>query len=137
MIRIKSGKLLVVAPATSAVPIPSKKQVIHITNPDRIFPVIHAQLPDSIVLDYELLGPQMEKVLRRLSSNPFYHKIKIHCYKPASHTKVDDFLHTLGVRYFIYAEDIKQQPVKKNKTVKALSEMLEARMISPMAEASY
>ena len=137
MIRIKSGKLLVVAPATSAVPIPSKKQVIHITNPDRIFPVIHEQLPDSIVLDYELLGPQMEKVLRRLSSNPFYHKIKIHCYKPASHTKVDDFLHTLGVRYFIYAEDIKQQPVKKNNTVKALSEMLEARMISPMAEASY
>lgn len=136
MIRIKSGKLLVVAPATSSVPVPSNKQVVHITNPDRIFPVIHEQLPDGIILDYVLIGTQMEKVLRRLTGNPFYNKIKIYCYKPASHTKVDDLLHTLGVNYFIYAEDAKQQP-KKNSAVRALSEMLEARMINTLAEASY
>jgi CheY-like chemotaxis protein len=136
MITFKSGKLLVVAPATSSIPIPAKKQVVHITNPNRIFPVIHQQQPNAIMLDHELLGDNMEKVLRRLTANPFYHKIKIYCYKAKSNTKADDLLQTLGVQYFIYAEDAKQ-PIQKNATVKALSELLEARMISTLAEASY
>lgn len=138
MIRIKSGKLLVVAPATSSVPIPPNKEVIHLTNPERIFPVIHAQQPNAIMLDYEYLGIGTEKVLRRLTGNPFYHKIKIHCYKQASHTKVDDLLKTLGVQHFIYGEDIKNQEAQQKKsTMKALSELLEARMVITLAEAGY
>ncbi|QKJ32002.1 hypothetical protein HQ865_20275 [Mucilaginibacter mali] len=135
MIRMKTGKLLVVASSTSLVPIPAKKQVIHITGTERIFPLIHEQKPDGIILDYDHLGTDTEKVLRRLTGNPYYSKIKISCYKTKAHTRVDDLLKTLGVQHFIYAADTK--PKAKNNAVKALSEMLEARLISTLAEAGY
>lgn len=135
MIRMKTGKLLVVASTTSLVPIPAKKQVIHITRTDRVFPVIHEQQPDGIILDYDHLGADTEKILRRLTGNPHYSKIKISCYKAKAHTRVDDLLKTLGVQQFIYAADAR--PKEKNNTVQLLSEMLEARLISTLAEARY
>ncbi|MES2275265.1 MAG: hypothetical protein V4592_04535 [Bacteroidota bacterium] len=137
MIRFKQGKILVVAPATSLIPIPANKSVIHIANAGRIFPVINEFKPDGIMLDHDYLGNDTEKVLRRLAANPFYSKIKVYCYKSASNTKVDGFLKVLGVQYFIYAEDEKKQAKQKNNTVKALSEMLEASMISTLADAGY
>lgn len=133
MIRFKQGKILVVAPATSLVPVPSNKQVLHITRTDRVFPVIHEQQPNTIILDHDYLGTDTEKILRRLTGNPHYRKIKIACYKAKAHTRVDDLLKTLGVQQFIYAADA--QPKEKNSTVTALSEMLEARLISTLAEA--
>lgn len=137
MIRFKQSKLLVVSPATSLVPVPTNKHVIHIENTNRIFPVINEFQPHGIVLDYDYLGSHTEKVLRRLSSNPFYRNIKVFCYKSTSHTKVDDLLKTLGVKYFVYADSKKQQPKQTNPTVNALSEMLEASMIGTLADASY
>jgi hypothetical protein len=137
MIRFKQSKLLVVAPSTSIVPVPANKHVMHIENTNRIFPVINEFQPQGIVLDYDYLGNHTEKVLRRLSSNPFYRNIKVFCYKSTSHTKVDDLLKTLGVKYFVYADREKQTPKPTNTTVKAISEMLEASMIKTLADASY
>ena len=132
MIRFKSGKIIVVAPATSSVPVPSNKQVIHITSVNRIFPAIHESKPDVLLLDYDYLGEQTEHILRRLSANQFYQKIKIQCYKSRPHTKVDALLQVLGVQHFIYAEETKPQ----SKTVKALSEILEATVVGKL-DASY
>lgn len=134
--RIKSDNILVVAPASSSIPIPAKKQAFHINTIARIFPAIHELQPGSIVLDYDFIGSNTEKVLRRLTVNPFYSKIKIYCYKSRPHTREDSLLQTLGVQYFIYAEDekqAKQQPT----TVKALGEMLEGAVVKSLADASY
>jgi hypothetical protein len=132
MIRFKSGKLLVVAPAASLIPVPSNKQVIHITSINRIFPAIHESQPGAILLDYDFLGDQTEPILRRIAANHFYQKIKIQCYKSRPHTKVDALLQVLGVQQFIYAEEAKPQ----NKTVKALSEIIEATVVGKL-DASY
>jgi len=136
MIRISASKLLVVASATSSIPVPSNKNVIHITSTDRIFPAIHEMQPNGIMLDYDYLSTNTEKVLRRLQANPFYNKIKIYCYKSKPNTKTDALLKALGVEYFIYSEDLKQPSKQKNNTFQTLSEMLEARVVSTLVEAS-
>jgi hypothetical protein len=129
MIRFKSGKLLVVSPATSSIPVPPNKQVIQVTNVNRIFPAIHESQPGGIMLDYDFLGDQTEPILRRIAANQFYQKIKIYCYKSREHTKVDALLKTLGVQYFIYSEETKQP----SKTVQALNEILEATVVGKLA----
>lgn len=134
--RIKSGNLLVVAPASSSIPLPAKKQVFHVNNLARIFPAIHELQPGGIVLDYDFIGNDTEKILRRLTVNPFYHKIKIYCYKTRPHTKEDSLLQTLGVQHFIYAENEKQAKEVTN-TVKALGEMLEGAVVKSLTDPSY
>ena len=107
--KIKS--LLIVADTTAHIIVPVKKNPVHINCINRIFPAIHEYRPDGIILDYDFLGSEMEKILRRLMSNPFYKNIKISCYKTKPHTKVDDLLKTLGVQQFIYAPQQKQAAI--------------------------
>lgn len=133
MLRNKNSKLLLVAPTTSPIVFQADSLVLNIANSGRIFPAIHEFKPDSIMLDYDFLGADTEKVLRRLTGNRFYSKIKIYCYKPTSHTKVDALLKVLGVQYFIYDEDIKLQQ-QKNAKLKALSKILEARIPRTLTE---
>jgi len=135
MIRISASKIIVVASATSSIPVPSNKQVVHITHFDRIFPAIHEMQPNGILLDYDYLSTHIEKVLRRLQANPFYSKIKIYCYKSKPNTKADGLLKALGVQYFIYSADI-EQPVQKNAAFKTLGEIVEARVVGALIEAS-
>lgn len=137
MMRIKSGNILVVASAAAGISLPAHKKATHVSSMIRIFPAIHEMQPSCIVLDYEFIGDDIQKVLRRLTANPFYHKIKIYCYKSKSHTKVDGLLQALGVQYFIYAADEKQ--VKQvNNPVKALGEMLEDAVANTLApDTSY
>lgn len=137
MIRFKSSKLLVVAPATSSIPVKANKKVIHVTDVKCVFPAIHQHQPDGITLDYDYLNDETERILRRLRANAFYHKIKIYCYKSTPNTKVDDLLKTLGVQQFIYAEDARAQLNQKPKTVKTLSEILGAKVIASLAEPSF
>lgn len=99
----KLKSLLIVADTTAHIIVPVKKNPVHINCINRVFPAIHEYRPDGIILDYDFLGGEMEKILRRLRSNPFYKSIKISCYKTKPHTKVDDLLKTLGVQQFIYA----------------------------------
>jgi hypothetical protein len=107
----KLKSLLIVADTTSKIIVPVKKTVVHITCVNRIFPAIHEHKPNGIILDYDFLGADMEKILRRLMFNPFYKSTKIYCYKTKPHTKVDDLLKALGVQHFIYAQEQKQPAV--------------------------
>lgn len=103
-----SKPLLVVSPATVNLSLPTTKNVVKVTDVNRIFPSIHEQQPFGIVLDYDYLGIETEKILRRLIVNPFYSKIKIYCYKSRPHTKVDGLLTALGVQQFIYGNTTKK-----------------------------
>jgi len=107
----KLKSLLIVADTTAHIIVPVKKNPVHINCINRIFPAIHECKPDGIILDYDFLGGEMEKILRRLRSNPFYKSIKISCYKTKPHTKIDDLLKTLGVQQFIYAQQQKQAAI--------------------------
>ena len=104
---MKLKSLLIVADTTAHIIAPVKKNLVHINCINRIFPAIHEHQPDGIILDYDFLGNEMERILRRLRSNPFYRSIKISCYKSKPHTKVDDLLRVLGVQHFIYAQEQK------------------------------
>jgi hypothetical protein len=102
----------------------------------RIFPAIHATQPSGIVLDYDFMGDDIQKVLRRLTGNSFYNKIKIYCYKSKPHTRVDGLLQALGVQYFIYAPE--EKTAKLVNPVKALGEMLEDAVANTLApDTSY
>ena len=109
--QIKHKLLLIVADSIAHINVPVKKSPVQINCVNRIFPAIHEHKPDGIILDYDFLGNEMEKVLRRLMSNPFYRGIKISCYKSKPHTKVDDLLKALGVQQFIYAQEQKQPAI--------------------------
>ena len=109
--QIKLKSLLIVADTTAHIKVPVKNNLVHINCVNRIFPAIHEHQPDGIILDYDFLGANMEKTLRRLMSNPFYKSIKISCYKTKPHTKVDDLLKVLGVQQFIYAKEQKQPAI--------------------------
>jgi len=97
-----SKPLLVVTQSAVNLPLPDSKNVVNVPDVNRIFPSIHEQQPFAIVLDYDYLGMETEKILRRLTVNPFYSKIKIYCYKSRPHTKVDGLLTAIGVQQFIY-----------------------------------
>lgn len=103
-----SKPLLVVTRTTSSITLPTTKNVVKVTNLNRIFPSIHELQPYAIVLDHDFLSGETEKVLRRLAVNPFYSKIKIYCYKSRPHTKVDGLLTALGVQHFIYGNTAKK-----------------------------
>src|SRR3982750_545875 len=98
--QFKHKLLLIVADSIEHINVPVKTSLVQINCVSRIFPGIHEHKPDSIILDYNFLGNEMEKILRRLMSNPFYRGIKITCYKSKPHTKVDDLLKALGVQQF-------------------------------------
>ena len=119
--KIKLKSLIIVADTTTHIVLPVKKNPVHINCINRIFPAIHEHKPDGIILDHDFLGNDMEKILRRLMSNPFYKSIKISCYKTKPHTKVDDLLKALGVQQFIYAQEQKQlqtaPPAKSSNSV--------------------
>ncbi len=130
----QSKSLLVVAEAATNIVIPAKKHTVRVTDVHRIFPAIHELQPTGIVLDYDFLGSDTEKILRRLTSNPFYGKIKIYCYKSRPHTKVDALLTALGVQQFIYTPVAKAP--KTGVTSKILSYLSNAAVAPKLAEAN-
>ncbi len=112
----KQKSLLIVADSTGHIVLPVKKNPVYINCINRIFPAIHEHKPDGIILDHNFLGNDIEKILRRLMSNPFYKSIKISCYKTKPHTKVDDLLKALGVQQFIYTQEQQLKPSAQAKT---------------------
>ena len=114
----KLKSLLILAESTSHIKVSVKTNPIHVNCINRLFPAIHENKPDCILLDHDFLGNETDKILRRLMCNPFYKSIKIYCYKSNPHTKVDDLLKALGVQHFIYAEQKQQAapfaPVKES-----------------------
>ena len=80
MIHFRSERVLLVAPNIFSVQLlDSNKQIRHITSVDRVFPCIYETVPNLIVFDYDYMSHDLEKILRRIRTNPYYNKIKICC----------------------------------------------------------
>ena len=117
MVRTRFKKVLLVAPDVFPDQLIAGCRVIkHIAAISNIFPSLYEFNPDIIIFDYDYLAKDIEKVLRRISINKFYDKLKVCCYKSAPNTKTDDLLKTLGVDHLIYTEDISKP--QKNKVVR-------------------
>jgi len=116
MIRTHFRKVILVAPEIFEEQlIAGYANVKHVSSAVHIFPSIFECYPELIIFDYDFLGKDLEKILRRIQTNKFYNKIKIYCYKNDLNEKTDGFLKVLGVDQFIYKADLAK--AKKSKTV--------------------
>jgi hypothetical protein len=116
MIRTRFKNVLLVAPDVFPDQLLSDcKNVKRISSVNSIFPSLYTLHPDIIVLDYDYLGNDLEKVLRRIMANKFYSKLEVCCYKTSPHSKVDNFLRALGVDVIVYQEDMVK--TEKGKTI--------------------
>src|ERR1035437_8386771 len=107
MMYSKSEKVLLVAHNIFSVELLACNKLIkHITCVDRVFPAIYEMAPNMIVFDYDYLSEDMEKILRRIRTNPYYNKIKICCFKSGPNRKIDGFLKVLGVNHVIYKNEL-------------------------------
>ncbi len=116
MVRNRFKKVLLVAP--NVFPdqlVTDYKTVKHIESVSAIFPALFELRPDLVIFDYDYVGEDIEKVLRRITNNKFYDSLKICCYKSTSNEKTDSFLKMLGVDYFVFKEDLVK--AEKSKTV--------------------
>ncbi|PWK75882.1 hypothetical protein LX99_03615 [Mucilaginibacter oryzae] len=137
MIRVRSKIVLLVAPEVVGVKLlPNNKVFKQIASISSIFPSIHEIKPNLIILDYDYLINDIEKILRRLSTNPAYKNIRICCYKNKWHSKVDPFLKALGVDHIFYAEDLEEEPVKKN-IFESIGSVLDVPLLSLLAKPAH
>lgn len=134
MTRIRSGKTVFIS-SSPVIQLSGKNEVMHVTTALRIFPAINEFKPASVIFDYDFLGNDLEKILRRFKSNAFYSKIKVYCYKQAWHTRTDSLLKTLGVDEFIYADDLKPAVAKTSATMTAINNMIENAVAGSMETA--
>ena len=136
MIRIKSEKVLLVAPNVFSVELLStNKQIRHITAAGSIFPSLYQMNPNLIVFDYDYLSQEMENIIRRIRTNPYYNKIKICCYKTKAERKTDSLLTVLGVNYIFYHEDMKKPIVKHQ--INQIRAILDASLLNLLVTAAY
>jgi len=134
MFRIKSGKTIFIS-SSPVIQLTSKNEVMHVTTAMRIFPAINEFKPASVIFDYDFLGNDLEKILRRFKANAYYSKIKVYCYKQAWHTGTDALLQALGVDEFIYAKDLKPAATKPSATITAINNMIEKTVASSLEAA--
>jgi hypothetical protein len=121
MIRNKSERILLVAPNIFSVQLLAcNKQIKHITSVARVFPSIYEMAPDIIIFDYDYLSDDMEKILRRVRTNPYYNKIKIFCFKSSPNRKTDSFLKVLGVNHVLYKHELQNPSKAAAKRVKSI-----------------
>jgi hypothetical protein len=112
----------------------SNKQIKHITSVDRVFPSIYEMIPNLIVFDYDYLSEDMEKILRRIRTNPYYNKIKICCFKSGPNRKIDSFLKVLGVNHVIYKEEL-HNPTKA--AINHVKSILDSAVTDLLVSASF
>ncbi|WP_428328534.1 hypothetical protein [Mucilaginibacter sp.] len=133
MIRTRFKKVLLVAPAIFPHQLMAEHtNVKHVSAVPSIFPAIYELSPDLIVFDYEFMGKEMEKVLRRIKVNKFYSHIKICTYKNSPNEKTDSLLKALGVDQLIYREELNKAALSK-KAVNPLSALIDASIIKWVA----
>jgi hypothetical protein len=134
MIHFRSERVLLVAPNIFSVQIlASNKQIRHISSVDRVFPSIYEMIPNLIVFDYDYLNHDLEKILRRIRTNPYYNKIKICCFKSSPNRKIDEFLKVLGVNHVIYKDDL-HNPTKE--TMSHVKSILDSTVTDLLVNAS-
>jgi hypothetical protein len=136
MIRLRSKNILLVAPDTFSVELlPDNNLFRHISAVGSIFPTIHEIKPNLVIFDYDHLSKDIERILRRMQTNSAYSKIKVCCYKNASHTKTDGLLKALGVDHILYPDDLKRSTANKS-TSNIFANIFEAPIISLLAKSS-
>jgi len=129
MIRTRFKKVLLVAPEIFPNQLLTDyTNVKHISAASSIFPAIYEMSPDVIVFDYEFMGKDMEKTLRRLKVNKFYNKVKICCFKNSANENADSFLKVLGVDHLIYREDL-VQTTKSKSLLNAFNSVVDASIV--------
>ena len=115
MVRNRFKKVLLVAPKVFPVQLLTEyRNVKHIELVSAIFPSLFELKPDLIIFDYDYVGEDIEKVLRRIMLNKFYDKLKICCCKNTEEPKTDAFLRMIGVDSFVYKEDLIKAEKSKN-----------------------
>jgi hypothetical protein len=135
MIHIRSERVLLVAPNIFSVQLlASNKQIRHVSSVDRVFPSIYDMIPNLIIFDYDYLSNDMEKILRRIRTNPYYNKIKICCFKSSPNRKIDEFLKVLGVNHVIYKEEF-QHPTKTS--MNHVKSILDSTITDLLVSASF
>ena|ERR1700754_2453611 len=137
MISIRSKNVLLVAPDTFPVEsLPDSQLFRHISTVASIFPTIHELKPNLIILDHEYVIKDIERILRRISCNPAYNKIKVCCYKKTAHTKTDGLLKALGVDHIFYQDDFNRAAMGKN-TSGMLSSIFDTSIVHLLAKAVH
>ena len=129
MIRTRYNKVLLVAPEVFPdALLTNHRNVMHISSVSSIFPSLNELNPDLVIFDFEFVGKDLEKILRRINSNTFYDKLKICCYKSGPDEKTDGLLKALGVDYLIYQEDL-VKPSKNKKLAGNFNAMLDSSIL--------
>jgi hypothetical protein len=137
MISIRSKNVLLVAPDTFPVELlPDSQLFRQISTVASIFPTIHELKPNLIILDHEYVIKDIERILRRISSNSAYNKIKVCCYKKTAHTKTDSLLKALGVDHIFYQDDFNRAAQGKN-TSGMLASILDTSIVHLLAKAVH
>lgn len=135
MLHFRTERVLLVAPNIFSVQIlANNKQIRHINSVDRVFPAIYEMAPHMIVFDYDYLSADMERILRRIRTNPYYNKIKICCFKSDHSHKIDGFLKVLGVNHVIYKEEL-HNPTKE--TMSHVKSILDSTVTDLLVNASF
>ena len=117
----KSERVLLVAPNIFSVQLLAcNKQIKHISSVKGVFPAIYEMAPNIIVFDYDYLSEDMEKILRRIRTNPYYNKIKICCFKSSANRKINGFLKILGVDHVIYKNELQNSTKTAIEQVKSI-----------------
>ncbi|ASU32928.1 hypothetical protein [Mucilaginibacter xinganensis] len=107
MIRTRFKKVLLVAPEIFPNQLLADfTNVKHVSSKIGVFPAIYDITPDVIVFDYEFMGKDLERTLRRIQVNKFYNKVKICCFKNSVNENTDSFLKVLGVDHLIYRDEL-------------------------------
>jgi len=135
MIHFRSERVLLVAPNIFSVQLlDSNKQIRHITSVDRVFPSIYEMIPNLIVFDYDYLSKDLEKILRRIRTNPYYNKIKICCFKSSPNRKIDEFLKVLGVNHVIYKDELHNA---SKSTLSHVKSIMDAKVADLLVNAAF
>jgi len=81
-------------------------QFCHVSSPAKIFPSIYTLQPGTIIIDHEFLKDEVQNLVRRIRTNPFFYKLKICCLKDSFNRKTDEQLKVTGVDYMVYKNNM-------------------------------
>lgn len=137
MIRTQSKKVILVAPELFPDQlIHGYQNVRHVRVAGNLFPAIFEFNPEILIFDHDFVGAKdMEKILRRIRANKFYHKIRIHCFKNERSEKVDGLLKVLGVDHFIYREELLKDK-KPNSVLNTVNSIIDNSIVGLTASVS-
>jgi hypothetical protein len=137
MIRSRSKKVILVAPEIFPDQlIRDYSNVRQVGSLGNLFPSIYEFNPELIILDFDFIGStDFEKTLRRIRTNKFYKKIRIHCFKSERNEKTDSLLRVLGVDHFTYREDLVKSQ-KPHNVLNSVNSIIDHSIIALAASVS-